>query len=85
MNEYYSITGGVSSGINVGQSSRPTIRPTKTSTPRPIPLYPVTSSTTRPTTHTVLSPVSLVNNTSGFETIATIDNNFIQDDDGTSV
>ncbi|XP_018356412.1 PREDICTED: proclotting enzyme-like [Trachymyrmex septentrionalis] len=75
------ITGGVSSGINIGQSSRPTIRPTKTPTPRPIPLYPVTSSTTRPTTHTVLSPVSLVNNTSGFETITTIDNNFIQDDD----
>ncbi|XP_018403554.1 PREDICTED: proclotting enzyme-like [Cyphomyrmex costatus] len=75
------ITGGGSSGINVGHPSRPTIRPTKTPTPRPIPLYPVTSSTTRPTTHIILSPVPLVNNTNGFETITTIDNNLIQDDD----
>lgn len=76
-----SITGG---GIDVGHPPRPTIRPTKIPTPRPIPLYPVTSWPTRPTTY-VPWPDSLVNNTNGFETIATIDNNFIQDDEGTSV
>jgi len=79
-----SITEGAPSGIDVGHSSRPTIRPTKAPTPRPIPLYPVISSTIRSTTHTVPSPDSLANNTSGFETIATIDNNFIQDDEGIS-
>ncbi|XP_011173476.1 proclotting enzyme isoform X1 [Solenopsis invicta] len=67
-----------SSGIEIGQP-RPTIRPTKAPTPRPIPLYPV-SSTTRPTTHAVSTPESLINNTN-FEAIATIDNNFIQDDE----
>jgi len=79
-----SITEGAPSGIDVGHSSRPTIRPTKIPTPRPIPLYPVISSTIRSTTH-VPSSDSLVNNTSGFETIATIDNNFIQDDEGISL
>ncbi|XP_024886016.1 proclotting enzyme-like, partial [Temnothorax curvispinosus] len=72
-------TGGASPAI-VGHPPRPTIRPTKIPTPRPIPLYPVTSLTTRPT-YIVSSPDSLVNNTNGFETIATIDNNFIQDDE----
>lgn len=64
-----------------GHFPRPPIRPTKPLTPRPIPLYPVTSSTIRPTTHIVPSPDLLGNNTNGFETIGTVDNNFIQDDD----
>lgn len=79
-----SITGGVSSGIDIGHPPRPTIRPTKIPTPRPIPLYPVTSWPTIRPPYTVPWPDSLVNNTNGFETIATIDNNFIQDDEGTS-
>ncbi|RLU24611.1 hypothetical protein DMN91_002700 [Ooceraea biroi] len=75
------ITGGSGSGIDHGgHPTRPPIRPTKPLTPRPIPLYPVVSSTVRPTTH-VPSPDILANNTSGYETIGTIDNNFIQDDD----
>jgi len=82
-----SITGGSGSpsGINLGgYPTRPPIRPTKPLTPRPIPLYPVTTSTVRPTTHITSSPDILTNSTNGFETIGTIDNNFIQDDDGTS-
>ncbi|KAL0102967.1 hypothetical protein PUN28_018341 [Cardiocondyla obscurior] len=74
------ITGGVSSEINVEQPPRPTARPTRVPTPRPIPLFPVTTLTTRPT-YTVPSTDSFVNGTNGFETIATIDNNFIQDDE----
>ncbi|XP_011644151.1 proclotting enzyme [Pogonomyrmex barbatus] len=72
-------TGGASSGTDYPQ--RPPVRPTKAPTPRPIPLYPVTSSTSRPTTHPVPSPELLINNTNSFETIGTIDNNFIQDDE----
>ncbi|XP_011699115.1 PREDICTED: proclotting enzyme [Wasmannia auropunctata] len=68
------------SGIDVGHPPRPTTRPTKAPTPRPIPLYPVTSSTTRPMAH-IVSTLDSFNNTNGFETIATIDNNFIQDDE----
>ncbi|XP_029166037.1 proclotting enzyme-like [Nylanderia fulva] len=75
------VGGDAISGTDSGHSPRPPIRPTKPLTPRPIPLYPVTSSTIRPTTHIVSSSDLSSNNTNGFEMIGTIDNNFIQDDD----
>ncbi|XP_020287106.1 proclotting enzyme-like isoform X2 [Pseudomyrmex gracilis] len=76
-------TDGASSGVNTSEHPlRPTvIRPTKPATPRPIPLYPVTSTTVRPIAQTVPSPDLLYNNTNGFESVGTIDNNFIQDDE----
>ncbi|KAH0946184.1 hypothetical protein HN011_007889 [Eciton burchellii] len=77
------ITGGSGSpsGVNLGGYPTRPIRPTKPPTPRPIPLYPVTTSTIKPTIHITSSPDILTNSTNGFETIGTIDNNFIQDDD----
>ncbi|XP_054003585.1 proclotting enzyme-like isoform X1 [Hylaeus anthracinus] len=72
---------GIVSGIH---SPRPTIRPTKPQTPRPIPLFPVASTTTiRPPSVAGSVPDHSSNESYGFTepTIATIDNNFIQDDE----
>ncbi|XP_014468441.1 PREDICTED: proclotting enzyme-like [Dinoponera quadriceps] len=61
---------------------RPPVRPTKAPTPRPIPLYPVASVTSKPVTQVVPSPSDLLdNNTNGFEAIGTVDNNYIQDNE----
>ncbi|XP_076175285.1 proclotting enzyme isoform X2 [Ptiloglossa arizonensis] len=70
-------------------SPRPPIRPTKPQTPRPIPLFPVPSSTTISPPSVVVSAGSVPvpdlspNESNGFiePTIATVDNNFIQDDE----
>lgn len=87
--------GGITSAVH--PPSRPPIRPTKPhQTPRPIPLFPITSVTTTPTNLAELTtefvPVSSSavglsvnhsNNFFGASTIGgTIDNNFIQDDEG---
>ncbi|KAK0090547.1 hypothetical protein PV325_011694 [Microctonus aethiopoides] len=70
-----------SSSSESGRPPKPPYRPLKPLTPRPIPLYPLSSSTMNPVT--ILKPLSdlLNNNSSGFETINNIDNNLIQDDD----
>ncbi|KAK0182598.1 hypothetical protein PV327_000719 [Microctonus hyperodae] len=64
-----------------GRPPKPPYRPLKPLTPRPIPLYPLSSSTMNPVT--ILKPLSdlLNNNSSGFDAINNIDNNLIQDDD----
>ncbi|KZC09041.1 Proclotting enzyme [Dufourea novaeangliae] len=66
------------------QSPRPPNRPTKLQTPRPIPLFPVVSSTTNgppigPITDA--SPVAGSDLSTNEPTISSIDNNFIQDDE----
>ncbi|XP_034941240.1 proclotting enzyme isoform X2 [Chelonus insularis] len=64
-----------------GRPTRPPYRPLKPVTPRPIPLY--TQPTSTPSPITVLKPLpdlSVANSTS-FETVDTIDSNFIQDDE----
>lgn len=61
---------------------RPPIRPNKPQTPRPIPLFPVTSSTT--TTGPVILATEPVNESNSFTElpiVAAIDNNFIQEDE----
>lgn len=88
--------GGITSAVH--PPSRPPIRPTKPhQTPRPIPLFPITSVTTTPANlaellTTEFVPVSpsvvdlSVNHSNNFfgasTTGGTIDNNFIQDDEG---
>ncbi|XP_076239167.1 proclotting enzyme isoform X2 [Calliopsis andreniformis] len=77
-------TVGIESGVH---TLRPPIRPTKPQTPRPIPLFPVASAVTTTTTTTTSNPVNvateLINNSNSFTepTIATVDNNFIQEDE----
>ncbi|XP_076672741.1 clotting factor B [Andrena cerasifolii] len=91
-------TPAVISPVAIGsgaQASRPPIRPIKPQTPRPIPLFPVASSTTISsvgvTTESILAagagpvpvPGPFSNESNGFlePTAVTIDNNFIQDDE----
>ncbi|XP_043249975.1 proclotting enzyme [Colletes gigas] len=70
---------GIVSGVH---SPRPPIRPTKPQTPRPIPLFPVASTTTTGPASVPVPDLSS-NESNGFTepTIGTIDNNFIQDDE----
>lgn len=60
-------------------TTKPRPRPTKPPTPKPIPLFPI-STTNRPNYELVTAPDLFGNK--GNETVETIDNNFIQDDDG---
>ncbi|XP_043462254.1 proclotting enzyme-like [Leptopilina heterotoma] len=59
-------------------TTKPRPRPTKPPTPKPIPLFPI-STTNRPNYELVTAPDLFGNK--GNETVETIDNNFIQDDD----
>lgn len=60
-------------------TTKPRPKPTKPPTPKPIPLFPI-STTVRPNYELVTAPDLFGNK--GNETVETIDNNFIQDDDG---
>ncbi|KAI4488535.1 hypothetical protein M0802_011538 [Mischocyttarus mexicanus] len=66
---------------NTVRPTRPPYRPTKPPTPRPIPLYPVDSSTPVSSTGTILMPDLSANNSNNVETLGTVDNNYIQDDE----
>lgn len=59
-------------------TTKPRPKPTKPPTPKPIPLFPI-STTVRPNYELVTAPDLFGNK--GNETVETIDNNFIQDDD----
>ncbi|XP_076296324.1 proclotting enzyme isoform X1 [Lasioglossum baleicum] len=76
-------------GIVGTHTQRPPIRPTKLQTPRPIPLFPVSSTSTSTTMRPHLglpggqSPSTTESNvvTAAESIVSSIDNNFIQDDE----
>ncbi|KAK2580753.1 hypothetical protein KPH14_011378 [Odynerus spinipes] len=76
------ITSTVSPVIqNTVRPTRPPYRPVKPPTPRPIPLFPVDSATSESPSGTILIPDVSSNNTNNVDSIGTIDNNYIQDDE----
>ncbi|KAG7213775.1 hypothetical protein KM043_002996 [Ampulex compressa] len=60
---------------------RPPPRPTKPSTPRPIPLFPVSSTTKRPSGTAPPKPDSISNASNGLEELGTVEDNFIREDE----
>lgn len=82
---YSTIGGSTSPGTDIEHPRPLPVRPPKPITPRPIPLFPILSTTTRPITQIVPLPDLLSNNTNNYEAIGTVDNNFIQDDEGNSI
>ncbi|XP_011302926.1 proclotting enzyme [Fopius arisanus] len=73
-----SVSSTTSSSVSEsGRPPRPSHRPLKPVTPRPIPLYPIATSSPS----TVLKPLPTGNSSNNLEGVDSIENNFIQDDE----